>query len=150
MKKLTLVTITLSLLVAGCSKPMTNREQGALTGGLLGGLLGTQIGSGSGKNAAIIGGSVVGAMIGANMADRLDETNQHQLSKALTTLPANRSHSWVDHATGYQYTITPIKSFHRGATLCRRYRVSVTINGHVRHAVGRACQRNTHDWYIVE
>lgn len=150
MKKLTLLTTALSLLVSGCSKPMTNREQGALTGGLLGGLLGTQIGSGSGKNAAIIGGSVVGAMIGANMADRLDETNRHQLSKALTTLPANRSHSWVDHSTGYQYTITPIKSFHRGATLCRRYRVSVIINGRVRHAVGRACQHNTHDWYIVE
>jgi len=139
-----------TLLLASCSQPMTNREQGAVTGGILGGLLGTQVGSGSGRTAAIFGGSIIGAMVGASMSDNLDEANKHQMSQALSTLPANRSHSWVDHSSGYHYTITPVKTFHRGATLCRRYRVSVMINGRVRHAVGRACQHSTNNWYIVD
>lgn len=149
MKKLSCL-LAIAVVISGCSQPTSNSERGALTGGLLGGLLGTQIGSGSGRSAAIIGGSVIGSMIGANMGEKLDEANRHQLSKALTSLPVNHSHSWVDHASGYQYTITPIKSFHRGASLCRRYRVSVIINGTVKHAIGRACQHNTHDWYVVD
>ena len=149
MKKLS-GALALAMLLTSCSQPMTNRERGAVTGGILGGLLGTQIGSGSGRTAAILGGSVIGAMVGASMADSLDENNRHELSRALATLPAHRSHSWVDHSSGYHYTITPIKSFHRGATLCRRYNASVIINGQVRHAVGRACQHSTNNWYIVD
>lgn len=144
------IFLAIALILSGCSQPTTNREQGALTGGLLGGLLGTQFGSGSGKTAAIVGGAAIGAMIGSNIGEKLDEANRHQLSKALATLPAKHSHSWVDHHTGYQYTVTPMKSFHRGATLCRRYRVSVIVNGRVRHASGRACQHSQHDWHIVE
>lgn len=149
LKKISLAMAAIISLTA-CNQQMSNKEQGAITGGLLGGLLGTQIGKGSGRTAGFIGGTIIGAMIGSNVGERIDEANRKELSKALATLPVNRSHSWIDARYGYQYSVTPIKSFHRGATLCRRYRVSVLINGQVRTAVGRACQHNTNDWHIVD
>ena len=135
--------------LSGCGQPVSNQQVGAVTGGILGGMVGSRL-SDSNKTATTIGGALLGSMVGAQIGRDADIQQQQAFSHALGTLRLNHTQSWQDHHTGYQYTITPTRTFHRGKRLCRRYKTSILIDGKLRHAEGRACRDAHGIWHIVD
>ncbi len=135
--------------LVGCGQPMTNQQMGTVTGGVIGGVIGSRL-SDSNKTATTIGGALIGSMVGAHIGRQADIEAQQEFSHALGTLPLKHTQSWRDQGTGYQYTITPTRTFHRGKHLCRRYKTSVLIDGKLTHAEGRACRDANGVWHIVD
>ena len=135
--------------LVGCGQPLSNQQVGSVTGGVIGGMIGSRL-SNSNKTATTIGGALIGSMVGAHIGRQADIEAQQEFSHALGTLPLKHTQSWRDQSTGYQYTITPTRTFHRGKRLCRRYKTSVLIDGKLTHAEGRACRDTNGVWHIVD
>ena len=148
MKKLIVVTLSVSVLLLGCAQ-VNNEGVGSLAGGVVGGLLGSQIGGGSGKVAAAAGGAVLGAFLGGRIGEYMDRQDRLQMQQALETSPTGKSVSWQNPDNGNRYTVKPTRTYYRHETPCREYITYAMIGGKKEQIYGRACRQGDGSWKVV-
>jgi len=139
-----LMVITLS----ACQTSPSNEDTGRVVGAVIGGVLGSNVGKGSGRTAAIIVGTIAGGYIGGSIGRNMDENDRYRAGQALETNQTNQTSSWHNPDTGYDYTVTPTRTFNNADGPCRDYTTSVVIDGKLEKATGTACRENG-QWRII-
>ena len=141
----TIVLISITLLV-GCQQA-TKRDVGTVVGGVAGGVLGKQIGSGSGQTIAIIAGTLVGAFIGSEIGQQMDDNDHYRAQRALETSRTNQPTTWRNPDSGYDYTVTPTRTFETPTSgPCRDYSTEAVIEGRSETIYGTACRQSDGTW----
>ena len=138
--------ITLAIGTTAC----TNEQTGQVVGGILGGLAGSQVGSGSGQNVATAVGAIAGVMIGGSVGRSMDETDRLKASHSLEYNRTHESTHWRNPDSGYEYTMTPTRTWQSGnGQYCREYTTDVVVGGRRESAYGTACRQPDGSWKVV-
>ncbi len=148
MKKLVVVSLSLSVFLAGCAQ-VTNEGVGTITGGVVGGLLGSQFGGGSGKVAAAAGGALLGAFMGGKMGQYMDRQDKIEMQRALETAPVGKSVRWKNPDNGNQYRVKPTRTYYSNKQPCREYITNAIIGGKSQQIYGKACRQTDGSWRVV-
>jgi surface antigen len=148
MKKILVATLSLSILLAGCTS-VTNEGVGTVTGGVVGGLLGSQFGGGAGKVAAAAGGALIGAFLGGKIGKYMDRQDQLEMQRALETAPVGRSVAWKNPDTGNSYTVKPTRTYYANQQPCREYVTNAMIGGKSQQIYGKACRQADGSWKVA-
>lgn len=148
MKKIALVSVSLSILLSACA-PVTNEDVGTIGGGVVGGLLGSQFGGGSGKVAAAAGGALLGAYLGGNIGRTMDRLDRLEMQKALESAPTGRVVEWTNPDSGNTYTVRPTKTYYTHQQPCREYTTRAIIGGKSQEIYGRACRQADGSWRVM-
>ena len=136
------------VLLASC-ETMTHGDEGEIIGGVVGGVLGSQIGDGSGRTAAIIIGTLAGAMIGRQIGENMDEVDRMKTARALNDSKTGMSTTWVNPDTGYEYTVTPTRTYEAAGGPCREFRLDAEVGNSPNEEVyGNACLQADGSWLI--
>ncbi len=142
-----LSALTLTLF-AGC-ETMTHAEQGEVIGGVIGGVVGAQVGEGSGRTAAIIIGTLAGAMIGRHMGESMDEVDRMRAARTLNDNRTGQSSTWINPDTGYEYTVTPTRTYDQRGGPCREFTLHATVGDDPDQEVyGTACLQADGSWLV--
>ena len=141
--------IILVTLLAGCESVPTKQDQGVVIGAIVGGILGHQVGGGSGQTLATIVGTVAGAAIGGSIGRSMDDTDRLKASAALETVRTDVSTQWVNPDTGYEYTLTPTRTYDGDSGPCREYIMDAMIGGETQQIYGTACRQPDGSWQVV-
>ena len=145
---LVLVLAVILTLFAGC-ETMSQAEQGEVIGGVIGGVVGAQVGDGSGQTAAIIIGTLAGAMIGRHIGETMDDVDRMRTARSLNDSRTGESTSWVNPDTGYEYTVTPTKTFEQSGGPCREFSLNATVGGQPdQELYGTACLQADGSWLV--
>jgi surface antigen len=118
-------------------------------GGVLGGVLGSQVGKGTGRTAAIIAGTLIGAAIGGNVGRSMDDTDRLKTAQTLETVRTGVPSTWQNPDTGYQYAVTPTRTYETAGTPCREYMIDAIIGGKREKVYGTACRQADGSWKVV-
>ena len=148
--KQTLIPIIAALLIVSLASCATKEEAGALAGAATGAAVGSTIGSGRGKILAIWLGAVVGSQIGATVGRYMDEQDRIRTSTILEYNRTNQSSSWVNPDTGYDYTVTPKRTYSAAAGPCREFTVDAQIGGKTQQIYGTACRQADGSWKVIK
>jgi len=145
-----ILALSAALLLAACETTPTKQDQGILIGAIVGGVLGHQVGGGSGQVLATIVGTVAGAAIGGSIGQSMDESDQMKAASALETVRTDVSTQWVNPDTGYEYTMTPTRTYEGDdGGPCREYTLDAQIGGKTEQIYGTACRQDDGSWEIV-
>ncbi len=145
---LVLASATILTLSAGC-ETMSQAEQGEVIGGVIGGVVGAQVGDGSGQTAAIIIGTLAGAMIGRHLGESMDDVDRMKTARTLNESRTGQSTTWVNPDTGYEYTVTPTRTYDQSGGPCREFSLDATVGGQPDQEVfGNACLQADGSWLI--
>ena len=140
------LALTLS---TGC-ETMSQAEQAEVIGGVVGGVVGAQVGEGSGRTVAIIVGTLAGAMIGRQIGETMDDVDRMRTARSLNDSRTGQSTTWVNPDTGYEYTVTPTRTFEESAGPCREFSLNATVGGQPDQEVyGTACLQADGSWMLV-
>ena len=146
----------LALAIAGCAADGRGRKEtgGALLGAGLGALVGSQFGGGIGKFAAISVGTLAGAYLGSEVGKSLDRADRLAMQRSTqNALEDNRTgelSSWRNPDSGHEGTVTPTRTYELASgEYCREYQQTVTIDGKVEKAFGKACRQPDGSWKII-
>jgi surface antigen len=145
-----LLILAVALLAAGCETPPTKQDQGVIIGAIVGGILGHQVGGGSGQTVATIVGTVAGAAIGGSIGRSMDETDRLKTAHALETVRTDVPTQWVNPDTGYEYTVTPTRTYEEETGPCREYTVDAVIGGETQQIYGTACRQADGSWKVID
>lgn len=148
MKKITVASLTLSLLLVGCAE-VNNEGVGTISGGVIGGLLGSQFGSGSGKVAAAAGGALLGAYLGGQIGKSMDRQDRMEMQRALETAPTGRAVAWSNPDNGNRYSVQPTRTYYHSQQPCREYITKAIIDGKAQQIHGRACRQPGGAWKVA-
>jgi len=150
MKKL-LIFIISGLFIAtslhGCA---TKEEAGALTGAIVGATVGSTVGKGRGKGLAIWLGAVAGTVIGSTMGRYMDEQDRIRTSLILEKNPTHQSSTWRNPDTGYDYTVTPTRTYDVAQGPCREFTLDAIIGGKTQQVYGTACRQQDGSWKVIK
>jgi surface antigen len=136
-------------LSAGC-ETMSQADQAEVIGGVIGGVVGAQIGDGSGRTVAIIVGTLAGAMIGRQIGENMDEADRMKTARTLNDSRTGEATTWVNPDTGYEYTVTPTRTFEESGGPCREFRLDATVGSQSDQEVyGTACLQPDGSWLLV-
>ena len=136
MKKISCILLA-SLAIAGC----TDQQVGTVAGSVVGGVIGKELG-GRNNTAAIIAGSIIGGHIGGQIGKSMGNHSRQNMANTLESGRSNNRSTWVDPDTGYTYSMVPKKSYHSNHKVCRRFTMSVNMNGRYENTHGVACRHN--------
>lgn len=148
MKKLTVASLALSFMVAGCA-PINNEGVGTISGGVVGGLLGSQFGGGSGRVMAAAGGALLGAYLGGQIGKSMDRQDRMEMQRALETAPTGRAVVWSNPDNGNRYTVQPTRTYYHSQQPCREYITKALIGGKSEQIHGKACRQADGSWRVV-
>ena len=137
-----------ALVISACTDMPTQQDQGVLIGAIAGGILGNQIGSGSGRAIATMVGAMAGAMIGGNIGRNMDEHDQMKASLALENVRTGVPAHWNNPDTGYEYSMTPTKTYDSDSGPCREYTMDATVGGKTEQVYGTACRQKDGSWKV--
>ncbi len=151
-----MVVASTILAISSCdnSANSDNSELGTITGGVIGAVVGSQFGGGDGKILAAVAGAAAGGYIGSQIGANMDKVNRMKVNEALENTKTNQSRSWVDPDTKVQYTIKPTKTIKQadksGEKICRKYIMSIVVDGELETATGNACRGKDGTWQVAE
>ena len=148
MKKIVIVTLSLSVFLGGCAQ-ITNEGVGTVTGGVVGGLLGSQFGGGAGKVAAAAGGALLGAYLGGRIGQYMDRQDKMEMQRALETAPVGQAVNWKNPDNGNQYSVKPTRTYYANEQPCREYITHATIGGKKEQIYGKACREADGSWKVA-
>ena len=135
-------------LLSSC-ETMSHEDQAEVIGGVVGGVIGAQIGEGRGRTAAIIIGTLAGAMIGRHIGETMDEVDRSQTAQVLNESRTGTSTTWVNPDTGYEYTVTPTRTYETNTGPCREFRLDASVGSSPDEEVyGTACLQADGSWLI--
>jgi len=134
---------------SGC-ETMSQAEQAEVIGGVVGGVVGAQVGEGSGRTVAIIVGTLAGAMIGRQIGETMDDVDRMRTARSLNDSRTGQSTTWVNPDNGYEYKVTPTRTFERAGGPCREFSLDATVGGQPDQEVyGTACLQADGSWMLV-
>lgn len=139
--------LAVSLALSGCN--VTKQQTGQVVGAVAGGALGSRFGQGSGKTAAIIAGTMVGAYLGGYLGRQMDENDRRHAYRALEYNPSYQTSSWSNPDTGYDYSVTPTRTYETTSGPCREYTTEAYIDGRRESVHGTACRDSDGRWYAA-
>jgi surface antigen len=143
------VAALLFTLSVGC-ETMSQADQAEVVGGVIGGVVGAQIGDGRGRTVAIIVGTLAGAMIGRHIGETMDDADRMKTANTLNESRTGEATTWVNPDTGYEYTVTPTRTFEESGGPCREFRLDATIGNQPGQDVyGTACLQSDGSWLLV-
>ena len=148
MKKILVVSLSLSVLMTGCAN-VTNEGVGTVTGGVVGGILGSQFGSGAGQVAAAAGGAIIGAYLGGRVGQYMDRQDKMEMQRALETAPVGQSVHWRNPDNGNQYSVKPMRTYYVHEQPCREYVTHANIGGKKEQIYGKACRQADGSWKVA-
>ncbi len=146
----TLIVTLATLALAACTTVPTREEQGVLIGMIAGGILGHQVGGGSGQVLATFVGTMAGAAIGGSIGRSMDDVDRLNATAALENVRTGVSTAWINPDTGYEYVMTPTRTYDEGTGPCREYTLDATIGGNTEQVWGTACRQADGSWRIVD
>lgn len=138
------------LALSGCAAPPTQEQTGMVIGGALGGALGSQIGGGEGRTVAAIIGTLFGATVGGAVGRSMDDNDRIKVARTLETVRTGVSSQWRNPDTGYQYSVTPTRTYETAGTPCREFTVNGMIGGRKEKIIGTACRQADGSWRTVQ
>ena len=141
------VLLAVGLALGGCN--MTKQQTGQVVGAVAGGVLGSRVGGGSGKTAATIAGTMVGAYLGGYLGRQMDENDRYHTRRALEYNRSNQAHSWTNPDSGYDYSVTPTRTYEGDSGPCREYTTEAYIDGRRESVHGTACRDAEGRWYAA-
>lgn len=137
--------------VSGCATHTGPKENaGMIVGGLLGGVLGHQVGGGKGRTAATALGTLIGASIGGSVGRSMDDMDRMKVGATLETTRTGVTSRWENPDTGYEYAVTPTKTYETAEGPCREYTMDAVIGGKTEQVYGTACRQPDGSWKIVD
>lgn len=142
-----LALLSASLLTA--CETTTHGQQGEVLGGVIGGVLGSNVGEGRGKTAAIIVGTIAGAMIGRHIGESMDDTDRMKTAMVLNDSRTGKVTTWVNPDTGYEYAVTPTRTYEQSSGPCREFQLDATVGGQANQNIyGTACLQADGSWLV--
>jgi surface antigen len=143
------VGILISFFVlAGC-ETTSHAQEGEIIGAVIGGVVGSQVGDGSGRTAAIIIGTIAGAMIGRHIGENMDDTDRLMTARTLNDSRTGQSTTWINPDTGYQYEVTPTRTYDTSGSPCREFRLNAIIGNDPEEEIyGNACLQADGSWLV--
>lgn len=145
---LVFVSAMMLTLFSACES-MSQSQQGELIGGVVGGVVGSQIGEGHGRTAAIIIGTMAGAMIGRQIGETMDDVDRMRTAQTLNDARTGQSRTWVNPDTGYEYTVTPTRTYEQSDGPCREFSLNATVGNQPGQEVyGNACLQADGSWLV--
>lgn len=143
------VLVLLSAGLFTACETTTHGQQGEVLGGVIGGVLGSNVGEGHGKTAAIIVGTIAGAMIGRHIGESMDDTDRMKTAMVLNDSRTGTTTRWVNPDTGYEYTVTPTRTYEQSGGPCREFQLDATVGGHANQNIyGTACLQADGSWLV--
>ncbi len=133
---------------AGCANNGPQEQSGMVIGSVLGGILGSEVGHGRGNIAAIIAGTLAGAAIGGSVGRSMDETDRLRTAMALENVRTGVPSTWRNPDTGYQYEVTPTRTYESASGPCREFTMDAQIGGETESVYGTACRQSDGSWAI--
>lgn len=144
-----LLVLILATGVVGCTTTPTQENQGMVIGGILGGVLGSQVGDGDSRIITAAVGTLIGAIAGSAIGKRLDEADRLKTGHTLETVRTGVSSEWKNPDTGYDYTVTPTRTYSADSgTPCREFSMKSEIGGKSEEVYGTACRQADGSWKI--
>jgi surface antigen len=141
-------TLVSTLILFGC-ETTSHGQQGEVIGGVIGGVIGSQVGGGSGQTAAIIIGTIAGGMIGRHIGETMDDTDRMMTARTFSDTRTGQSTSWVNPDTGYEYSVTPTRTFEISDGPCREFRLDASVDNEPDQEVqGTACLQPDGSWLV--
>src|SRR3990167_9012476 len=137
MKKYILAGIiaVLAIEMTGCT-PGNNVPGSTAAGAIGGGLLGGAIFNSN--PYAIIGGALLGGIVGDQIGQHMDAVDRANMQNAVANVPVGQEAQWTDTKTSTTYTVRPVRNYHAQGRYCREYQTTVTVNGKIQKAYGKA------------
>lgn len=150
-KLFVVVLVATAFVATGCATDSgrRNEQSGAVIGGVIGGLLGSQVGDGDGRTAAIIAGTIIGASIGGAVGRNMDENDRARTAYSLEHARTGEPTEWQNPDTGYQYEMTPTKTYQSETGPCREFTVEAVIDGRNETVYGTACRQSDGSWRVM-
>ncbi len=138
------------LLALGCeANQIRKQDVGMVAGGVAGGVLGSQFGDGAGKTWATIGGAMIGALVGSYVGKYMDDQDRVEVSRTLEYYPANQPREWRNPNTGYQYNVTPSRTWEAQPGQWRReFTTTAWIDGRPETIRGVAVRQPNGEWRV--
>lgn len=91
-------------------------------------------------------GSIADSALGSVAARAMDDSDRRRAAAILESLPDGQSSVWRNHETGDRFVFTPLRSFARGGTRCRDFRLEVTVGARFDGIGASACLQADGDW----
>jgi surface antigen len=149
-KTLRSAALALAVAVNGCATTQQgpHEQAGMVIGGILGGVLGSEWDNhhGSGRTAAIILGTLVGTAVGGAIGRSMDDVDRMKTARTLETVRTGVPSTWRNPDTGYQYSVTPTRTYETSSGPCREYVVDAVIAGRTEKVYGTACRQADGSW----
>jgi surface antigen len=147
MKKLLLMALALSVLVAGCE---TKEQTGTLFGSYTGAMIGSAFGRGPGGHlAGMLGGALIGGFIGNRIGAAMDDEDRRRAAEAQYWAFENGQRAEWRNPNGHYGYIEPQSYYSYHDMRCRDFSQTVIINGKPESMVGRACRGPDGVWREV-
>lgn len=148
-KGLVVILVAGATALSGCAGLGPQEQTGMVVGGALGGLVGSTVGRGHGQIAATILGTMVGAAIGGSIGRSMDETDRLKTAAALEDVRTGVPSAWRNPDTGYEYSVTPTRTYESETGPCREYTIDAIIGGKKQKVYGTACRQADGSWKNV-
>jgi len=131
----------------GISAGSCNRQVvGTVVGGILGGVIGNNVAHGEDKNFGTAAGALIGAIVGNQIGRNMDNADANCTNQALERAPDGQVVSWRNPDTGFQYAVTPYKTYQRDdGRYCREY-TTVVKSSRTRQYRQTACRTDQGVW----
>lgn len=143
-----MIMVVMSFLLSSC-ETTSHSQQGEVLGGVIGGVIGSQVGGGRGRTTAIIVGAIAGSMIGRHIGDTMDDTDRMKTAMVLNDSRTGQVTTWVNPDTGYQYSVTPTRTYEQSSGPCREFQLDATVGGKTNQDVyGTACLQADGSWLV--
>lgn len=140
-----------SLGLSGCATDTGPKENaGMIIGGIVGGVLGHQVGKGTGRDVATGLGAVIGAAVGGSVGRSMDDMDRMKVAASLETVRTGVTTRWENPDTGYDYAMTPTRTYETAEGPCREYTLDAMIGGDTEQIYGTACRQPDGSWKIVD
>ena len=136
--------------VSGCATTGPSEGAGMVIGGIIGGVLGHQVGDGSGQAVATVVGTLIGASVGGAVGRSMDEVDRMRMNASLETVRTGVTTTWSNPDSGYDYAVTPTRTWETDEGPCREYTMEAEIGGRTEQIYGTACRQPDGSWRIVD
>ena len=95
----------------------------------------------------VLGSELVGGLVGNQLGQYMDKDDARRAESIYTS--AKGQGRWVNHETGYIYTIKPVKQFKKSDMSCRVYKTRAQIGDRRRTVYGTACKHVDGQWQLA-
>jgi surface antigen len=88
-------------------------------------------------------------MIGRQIGENMDDVDRMRTARVLNDSRSGTATTWVNPDTGYEYTVTPTRTYEASGGPCREFRLDTAVGNSPNEEVyGTACLQADGSWLI--